>query len=71
MFSRILNLIRRARLAMAESDLQFLEARAPIAIEAQRELVSQRRAALGLPAMPCDAETVRREVEHRAKWGAV
>ena len=38
MFSRILNLIRRARLAMAESDLQFLEARAPMAIEAQREL---------------------------------
>ena len=63
--------LRRLRLQAAEADLAFLEARAPVAIEAQRALVERRRAALGLPTAPRDSETFRRRVELRAKRGAM
>lgn len=68
---RLARHINRVRLAMAESDLAFLEARAPIVIEQQRALVDRRRARAGLPLITADSETIRRQVEQRAKLGTV
>lgn len=45
--SRIVRLARRLRLRAAESDLAFLEARAPVVIAQQRARVAQLRARAG------------------------
>lgn len=68
---RLARHVHRMRLEMAESDLAFLEARAPIVIEQQRALVDRRRARAGLPRIAADSETIRRQVEQRAKLGTV
>lgn len=67
-FAPIVRLARRLRLQAAEADLQFLEARAPIVIAEQRAHVAALRHGLGMQAVPeLDTETIRREVERRAK----
>lgn len=64
----IVRMARRLRLRAAEADLQFLEDRAPTVIAAQRAHVAALRQAAGLASGPTpDTETIRRQIERRAK----
>lgn len=66
--SPIIRLARRLRLQAAESDLAFLEARAPIAIAEQRARVDQLRKRAELPPLPpISAELIRDRIERDAK----
>lgn len=64
---RLARRIQRARLAMAESDLAFLEARAPVVLQQQRMRVAELRIAVGLHTHRIDADAVRLMAEHRQK----
>lgn len=64
---RLARRINRMRLRMAESDLAFLEARAPIVIQQQRQRVAELRIATGLNLHRVDANAVRLMAEHRQK----
>lgn len=67
--SRIVRLARRLRLRAAESDLAFLEARAPVVIAQQRAHVAQLRARAGYSPEPCAmcADAIRADIERQAK----
>lgn len=66
--SPIVRLARRLRLQAAEADLEYMEARAPVAIAEQRAHVDRLRASVQVPALPpISAERIRERIERDAK----
>lgn len=69
----IVRMARRLRLQAAESDLLFLEARAPVVLAEQRAHVDRLRESLResvLDAGPTDAASIARRISKANKLGA-
>lgn len=64
---RLARHINRVRLAMAESDLAFLEARAPITIAEQRAAVQRLRCKVATDELVASADAIARKAERRIK----
>lgn len=64
---RLARHIHRMRLEMAEQDLAFLEARAPVVIGEQRCRVAELRIKLGMHRIDPNTATIARRIEHRLK----
>jgi hypothetical protein len=66
--SPIVRLARRLRLQAAEADLEYMEARAPVAIAEQRAHVDRLRARAAVPPLPLiSADEIRADIERQAK----
>jgi hypothetical protein len=64
---RLARRINRMRLAMAESDLAFLEARAPVTIAEQRAAVQRLRAKVEITELVASADAIARRAERKIK----
>lgn len=66
--NRIVRAVRRLRLAMAESDLHWMEGRAPVAIAQQQARVAALRRSLAMSApTPDSVDQIRHRIERQAK----
>lgn len=66
--TRLIRAVRRLQLAMAESDLNWMEGRAPVAIAQQQARVATLRQRLAMTATtPDSVDQIRARIERQAK----